>query len=239
VPLVDCQDLIKVYGEGGAGLTVLDRITLRVPEGAFVALTGPSGSGKTTLLNLIAGIDLSTSGRVVVAGTDVSALSDSERAGWRHRNVGCMFQKDTLLPALNAIENVELPLLLDRLSRVERRERALNALELVGLGDRAREAIHRLSSDERQRLSFARAIVADPRLLVADEPTRHLDAGGAERTKMLLLKLNTELGKTIVVVTRDLDFAESADRQYRLEAGALRRVMPEHRHSGRVAGRLQ
>jgi putative ABC transport system ATP-binding protein len=239
VPLVDCHDVIKVYGGGAAELTVLDRITLRVPEGAFVALTGPSGSGKTTLLNLIAGIDLSTSGRVVVAGTDVSALSESERAGWRHRNVGCMFQIDTLLPALNAIENVELPLLLDRLSRGERRERALNALELVGLGDRAREAIHRLSSDERQRLSFARTIVPDPKLLVADEPTRHLDARGAGRIKMLLQKLNTDLGKTIVVVTRDVDLAESADEQYRLEAGALRCVMPEHRHSSRVAGRLR
>lgn len=238
MPLVDCQDVIKVYGEGAAGLTVLDRITLRVPEGAFVALTGPSGSGKTTLLNLIAGIDLSTSGRVVVAGTDVSALSESQRAGWRHRNVGCLFQLDTLLPALDAIENVELPLWLDSLSRSERRERALNALELVGLGDRARHATHQLSSDERQRVSFARAIVADPRLLVADEPTAHLDAGGAERIMTLLEKLNADLGKTIVVVTRDAALAESADRRYWLEASALRRVMPEA-PSRLVGARLQ
>jgi putative ABC transport system ATP-binding protein len=238
VPLVDCQDVIKVYGEGAARLTVLDRITLRVPDGALVALTGPSGSGKTTLLNLIAGLDLSTSGRVVVAGTDVGGLSESERAGWRYRNVGCLFQIDTLLPVLDAIENVELPLLLDTLSRRERRERALNALELVGLGDRARHATHQLSSDERQRLSFARAIVADPKLLVADEPTAHLDAGGAERIKTLLQRLNTDLGKTIVVVTRDAALTESADRAYRLEAGGLRRILPAP-PSRLVGARLQ
>ncbi len=179
-PMVDVRKVRKVYRRDAEELTVLDGIDLQVPAGEFVALMGPSGSGKTTLLNLIAGIDRPTSGQVIVAGTDVARLSESELAKWRSRSVGFIFQFYNLIPVLRAVENVELPLLLTRLSKKERRERALTALKVVGLADRSGHYPRQLSGGQEQRVAIARAIVGDPSVLVADEPTGDLDAKSAE-----------------------------------------------------------
>ncbi|HEY6552745.1 MAG TPA: ABC transporter ATP-binding protein, partial [Vicinamibacteria bacterium] len=164
MPMVDVQKVVKVYRRDTQELTVLDGIDVAIDEGQFVALMGPSGSGKTTLLNLIAGIDRPTSGKVVVAGTDVAQLSESNLAAWRSHNVGFIFQFYNLIPVLNATENVELPLLLTRLSKKERRERALTALKVVGLADRAGHYPRQLSGGQEQRVAIARAIVADPKV---------------------------------------------------------------------------
>src|SRR5574339_857438 len=201
--LVDVRNVVKVYTRDTQQLTVLDGISLQVPEGEFVALMGPSGSGKTTLLNLIAGIDRPTSGEVIVAGTDVARLTESELARWRSRNVGFIFQFYNLIPVLSAVENVELPLLLTRLGKRERRERALTALKVVGLADRSSHYPRQLSGGQEQRVAIARAIVADPKVLVADEPTGDLDAKSGEEILDLLRRLNEEFGKTIVMVTHD------------------------------------
>src|SRR5262245_25598344 len=176
---VDVREVRKVYRRDAAELTVLDGISLEIPEGGFVALMGPSGSGKTTLRNLFAGIDRPTAGQVVVAGTDVTQLSEGELARWRSQNVGFIFQFYNLVPVLTANENVELPLLLTHLSRRDRRERALTALKVVGLADRAQHYPRQLSGGQEQRVAIARAIVADPKVLVADEPTGDLDARSA------------------------------------------------------------
>jgi putative ABC transport system ATP-binding protein len=182
---------------------------------------GPSGSGKTTLLNLIAGIDRPTSGRVVVNNTDVGALSESELARWRSRNVGFIFQFYNLIPVLRAVENVELPLLLTSLSKKDRRERALTALKIVGLADRASHYPRQLSGGQEQRVAIARAIVADPRVLVADEPTGDLDAKSAHDILDLMGTLNRDFKKTIVMVTHDPRAAERAHVQRHLEKGVL------------------
>jgi putative ABC transport system ATP-binding protein len=178
--MVDVRAVRKVYRRDAEEITVLDGIDLQVPSGEFVALMGPSGSGKTTLLNLIAGIDRPTSGQVIVAGTDVARLSESELAKWRSRHVGFIFQFYNLIPVLRAVENVELPLLLTNLSKKERRERALTALKVVGLSDRSGHYPRQLSGGQEQRVAIARAIVGDPSVLVADEPTGDLDAKSAE-----------------------------------------------------------
>jgi putative ABC transport system ATP-binding protein len=219
--MVEVDQVRKVYHRDSQELTVLDGLSLRIPEGEFVALMGPSGSGKTTLLNLIAGIDRPTSGRVTVAGTDVSQLSESELARWRSRNVGFIFQFYNLIPVLNALENVELPLLLTHLSKQERRERALTALKVVGLADRARHYPRQLSGGQEQRVAIARAIVADPKVLVADEPTGDLDAKSAEEILGLMETLNREFKKTIVMVTHDPRAAQRAHTQRHLEKGVL------------------
>src|SRR5258707_1682649 len=174
--MVDVRNVRKIYHRDSQEIPVLDGINLEVPEGEFVALMGPSGSGKTTLLNLIAGIDRPTSGQVVVAGTDVARLSESDLAKWRSQNVGFIFQFYNLIPVLSATENVELPLLLTRLSKNERRDRALTALKVVGLADRAHHYPRQLSGGQEQRVAIARAIVGDPKVLVADDPTGDLDA---------------------------------------------------------------
>src|SRR4029078_2331896 len=202
-------------------LTVLDGIDLQVPAGEFVALMGPSGSGKPTLSNLIAAIARPTSGQVIVAGTDVARLSESELAKWRSRSVGFIFQFYNLIPVLGAVENVELPLLLTSLSKKERRERALTALKVVGLADRADHYPRQLSGGQEQRVAIARAIVADPKVLVADEPTGDLDAKSAHDILHLLGTLNREFKKTIVMVTHDPRAAERAHVQRRLEKGVL------------------
>ena len=222
MPMVDVQKVVKVYRRDTQELTVLDGIDVSIPEGEFVALMGPSGSGKTTLLNLIAGIDRPTSGRVVVAGTDVAQLSESSLATWRSHNVGFIFQFYNLIPVLNATENVELPLLLTRLSKKERRERALTALKVVGLADRAGHYPRQLSGGQEQRVAIARAIVADPKVLVADEPTGDLDAKSAEEILALMESLNRDFKKTIVMVTHDPRAAERAHIQHHLEKGVLR-----------------
>jgi putative ABC transport system ATP-binding protein len=199
----------------------LNGISLQVPEGEFTALMGPSGSGKTTLLNLIAGIDRPTSGAVIVAGTDVAKLSESELARWRSTSVGFIFQFYNLIPVLTARENVELPLLLTSLSKRERRERALTALKIVGLSDRAEHHPRQLSGGQEQRVAIARAIVADPKVLVADEPTGDLDARSAEEILALMETLNREFHKTIVMVTHDPRAAQRAHVQRHLEKGVL------------------
>jgi putative ABC transport system ATP-binding protein len=218
---VEVQDVRKVYRRDSQEITVLDGITLSVPEGEFLALMGPSGSGKTTLLNLIAGIDRPTSGQVTVAGTDLGRLGESELARWRSRSVGFIFQFYNLIPVLTALENVELPLLLTGLSRKERRERATTALKIVGLADRAGHYPRQLSGGQEQRVAIARAIVADPKVLVADEPTGDLDAKSAEDILALMETLNRDFKKTIVMVTHDPRAAHRAHTQKHLDKGVL------------------
>jgi len=220
-PMVELTNVRKVYRRDAEELTVLDGIRFEVPEGDFVALMGPSGSGKTTLLNLIAGIDRPTSGRVIVAGTDVGQLGESALARWRSRSVGFIFQFYNLIPVLRALENVELPLLLTSLSKRERRERAMTALKIVGLEDRSRHYPRQLSGGQEQRVAIARAIVADPKVLVADEPTGDLDAQSAEEILDLMQTLNREFGKTIVMVTHDPRAASRAHTERHLDKGVL------------------
>ena len=218
---VEVQKVRKVYRRDAEEITVLDGINLEVPVGEFVALMGPSGSGKTTLLNLIAGIDRPTSGRVVVANTDLTPLSEGELAKWRSRSVGFIFQFYNLIPVLNAVENVELPLLLTSLSGKERRDRAMTALRIVGLEDRSKHYPRQLSGGQEQRVAIARAIVTDPSVLVADEPTGDLDHKSAEEILDLMQTFNKEFGKTIVMVTHDPRAAERAHVQRHLEKGVL------------------
>ena len=220
--MVDVRDVRKVYRRGAEELVVLDGLSLEVEEGDFAALMGPSGSGKTTLLNLIAGIDKPTSGDVVVAGTHVGRLSESQLADYRSHNVGFIFQFYNLIPVLTATENVALPLLLTRLSGKERRERALTALRVVGLADRADHYPRQLSGGQEQRVAIARAFVTDPRVLVADEPTGDLDATSATEILDLMGTLNREFKKTIVMVTHDPRAAERAHTQHHLEKGVLK-----------------
>jgi putative ABC transport system ATP-binding protein len=221
VAAVSVQNVVKIYQRDSQQITVLDRLNLEVPQGEFLALMGPSGSGKTTLLNLIAGIDRATSGTVRVAGTDLTPLSEGELAKWRSRNVGFIFQFYNLIPVLNAVENVELPLLLSHLSKKERRERALTALRIVGLADRSKHYPRQLSGGQEQRVAIARAIVTDPAVLVADEPTGDLDSKSAEEILDLIETFNQEFGKTIVMVTHDPRAASRAHIQRHLEKGVL------------------
>ena len=218
---VQVQSVRKIYKRDSQDIVVLDGLSLEVPEGEFVALMGPSGSGKTTLLNLIAGIDRPTSGKVIVAGTDVGQLSEGALAKWRSRSVGFIFQFYNLIPVLSAVENVELPLLLTKLSKKERRERALTALKVVGLADRSKHYPRQLSGGQEQRVAIARAIVADPAVLVADEPTGDLDAKSAEEILDLIETLNRDFKKTIVMVTHDPHAAARATRTLHLEKGQL------------------
>jgi putative ABC transport system ATP-binding protein len=220
--MVDVRDVRKVYHRGSEEIVVLDGLSLAVNEGDFVALMGPSGSGKTTLLNLIAGIDKPTSGDVLVNGTNVGRLSESALAEYRSHNVGFIFQFYNLIPVLSATENVELPLLLTNLKKAERRERALTALKVVGLADRASHYPRQLSGGQEQRVAIARAFVTDPKVLVADEPTGDLDARSAHEILDLMETLNKELKKTIVMVTHDPRAAERARTQHHLEKGVLR-----------------
>ncbi len=219
--MVSVRNVTKVYKRGSEELKVLDSLSLDVPEGEFVALMGPSGSGKTTLLKLIAGIDQPTSGDVVVGGKNIAVLSEGELAKWRSHSVGFIFQFYNLIPVLSAVENVELPLLLTRLSKKERRERALTALKVVGLADRSTHYPRQLSGGQEQRVAIARAIVTDPQVLVADEPTGDLDAKSAEEILKLMETLNQEFKKTIVMVTHDPRAADRAHVQRHLEKGVL------------------
>jgi putative ABC transport system ATP-binding protein len=220
------QEVRKTYRRDGQAITVLDGVNLRVGKGEFLALMGPSGSGKSTLLNLIAGIDRPTSGSVVVAGTEVTRLSEGALARWRSQNIGFVFQFYNLVPVLSALENVELPLLLTPLSRKERRERAQTVLRVVGLADRAGHSPRQLSGGQEQRVAIARAIVADPQVLVADEPTGDLDGRSAHEVLDLLVSLNQEFAKTIVMVTHDPRAAERAGSCRHLEKGVLDDLAP-------------
>jgi putative ABC transport system ATP-binding protein len=218
---VSVQNLRKVYQRDSLQIKVLDGLNLEVAQGEFLALMGPSGSGKTTLLNLIAGIDRATSGRVIVAGTDLGPLSEGELAKWRSRNVGFIFQFYNLIPVLNAVENVELPLLLTSLSKRERRERALTALNIVGLADRSKHYPRQLSGGQEQRVAIARAIVADPTFLLCDEPTGDLDRKSADEILNLLTTLCNEYHKTILMVTHDPAAADRAAATLHLNKGVL------------------
>ena len=219
--MVEVRGVRKVYRRDALAITVLDGLDLDVQEGEFLALMGPSGSGKTTLLNLIAGIDRPTAGSVSVAGTNVAALSEGALARWRSHNIGFIFQFYNLIPVLTAEENVALPLLLERLSRKERTERAMTALKIVGLADRAKHSPRQLSGGQEQRVAIARAIVGDPKVLVADEPTGDLDAKSAEEILTLMETLNRDFRKTIVMVTHDPRAAQRAKRQLHLDKGVL------------------
>ncbi len=220
--IIEIRDLRKVYRRDKQEVTVLDGISLDVPEGAFEALMGPSGSGKTTLLNLIAGIDSPTSGSIKVSGEEIAKLSETQRATWRSQHIGFIFQFYNLMPVLTAFENVELPLLLTRLDKTERRRRVEVALKLVALQDRMDHTPRQLSGGQQQRVAIARAVVADPRIIVADEPTGDLDRKSAEEVLQLLKTLNETLGKTIGMVTHDPHAAEAAKVHRRLDKGPAR-----------------
>ena len=220
--MVDVRNVTKVYRKDAEELVVLNGLSLQVNEGDYAALMGPSGSGKSTLLNLIAGIDKPTSGDVVVAGTNVAQLGETQLAAFRSHNVGFIFQFYNLIPVLSATENVELPLLLTHLSKAQRRDRALTALKVVGLADRASHYPRQLSGGQEQRVAIARAIVTDPKVLVADEPTGDLDAKSATEILDLLGTLNQDFKKTIVMVTHDPRAAERAKTQHHLEKGVLK-----------------
>ncbi|HEV7486061.1 MAG TPA: ABC transporter ATP-binding protein [Thermoanaerobaculia bacterium] len=219
--LVEIDNVRKVYKRDAFEVSVLNGVTLAVPRGDFLALMGPSGSGKTTLLNLMAGIDRPTGGHISVDGKEISRFSETQLASWRARHVGFIFQMYNLIPVLNAFENVELPLLLTKLSKKERREHVQAALDIVGLGDRAFHYPRQLSGGQEQRVAIARAIVTDPTLLVADEPTGDLDAKNAEETLDLMQRLNADFAKTIVMVTHDPKAAQRAKHTLHLEKGLL------------------
>jgi len=220
-PLVALRGVTKYYVRGDQIIPVLVDINLDVAAGDYVALMGPSGSGKSTLLNLMAGIDKPSSGEIRIAGVDIARLAEGELARWRAEHVGFVFQFYNLMPVLSAFANVELPLLLTPLTRRERRARVLTALELVGLADRIEHYPNELSGGQQQRVAIARAIVADPTIIVADEPTGDLDRVTAEEILLLLERLNREIGKTIVMVTHDPKAAGKAHRVVQLEKGVL------------------
>lgn len=219
--LIETRDLSKVYERGKQKVEVLHHIDLDIAEGDFLALMGPSGSGKTTLLNLIGGLDTPSGGSITVAGQRLDQLGGGQLAKWRAAHVGFVFQFYNLMPMLSAQRNVELPLLLTKLSAAQRRKNASIALQLVGLGDRATHKPSELSGGQQQRVAIARAIVSDPTLLVCDEPTGDLDRQSAEEVLGLLRVLNREHGKTIVMVTHDPKAAEYANHTLHLDKGTL------------------
>lgn len=219
--LVSIRGVTKSYHRGKQSIEVLHGIDIDIARGDFLALMGPSGSGKTTLLNLIGGLDKPTAGSITVAGTRIDQLNSGQLANWRSANVGFVFQFYNLLPMLSAQKNVELPLLLTRLSGAERRRNAEVALKLVNLGDRAQHKPKELSGGQEQRVAIARAIVSDPTLLICDEPTGDLDRNTADEILGLLQELNRAHGKTIVMVTHDPKAAEFARRQLHLDKGTL------------------
>ncbi len=219
--IVEIKQLTKSYRRGGQVVPVLTNISFDIMPGDFIALMGPSGSGKSTLLNLIAGIDKPDSGSLKVNGIDIALLSEAELADWRAANVGFIFQFYNLMPVLTAFENVELPLLLTTLSRNQRQERVELALSMVGLTDRMAHYPSELSGGQQQRVAIARAFITDPLILVADEPTGDLDRASADDILGMLARLNSEMGKTIIMVTHDPHAAKSAHSIRHLEKGEL------------------
>lgn len=219
--IVQVRDVSKRFVRDGFEVVALDHVNLEIQQGDFLALMGPSGSGKSTLLNLLAGIDRCSEGEVDVLGTDLARLGESELAVWRNNHIGYIFQTFNLIPVLTAFENVELPLLLTKLSKAERRKNVETALELVGLSDRMDHQPRQLSGGQEQRVAIARAIVTDPDLLLADEPTGNLDARSGEETLNILATLNRQLQKTIIMVTHDPHAAGYATHERHLEKGVL------------------
>jgi putative ABC transport system ATP-binding protein len=219
--MIDVRDVSRLYRRGADLVHALEHVSLHIPAGRFVALMGPSGSGKSTLLNLLAGLDRPDAGEVVVAGQALAGLDEDALATWRARHVGLVFQFYNLIPVLTAVENVELPLLLTSLPRVERRRRAEIALDVVGLAARRHHRPQQLSGGEQQRVAIARAIVTDPDLVVADEPTGDLDAKSAVEVLTLLRELNRAFEKTIVMVTHDPRAERYVDAVIRLDKGVL------------------
>ncbi|OVE81119.1 ABC transporter ATP-binding protein [bacterium M21] len=219
--IISCTNITKSYRKGDNLVTPLKELSLTVTKGDFLALMGPSGSGKTTLLNLIAGIDHPTAGELLVEGSDLAKMNRSQLTRWRRSSVGYIFQLYHLVPVLTAYENVEVPLLLQRMSRKERHQRVCFALELAGIADRADHYPRQLSGGQEQRVAIARALAADPPLLVADEPTGDLDKESADRILKLLRRLSNELQKTIVMVTHDPTAASFANRTLHLDKGQL------------------
>ncbi|MBK8178361.1 MAG: ABC transporter ATP-binding protein [Planctomycetes bacterium] len=222
--MIRVKGVTKTYKRGGESLRVLDRLGLEMEEGRFYALMGPSGSGKTTLLNLIGGLDVPDEGDLFVAGENLAELSSAELAHWRSRSVGFVFQGFNLIPVLSAFENVELPLKLTPLSRAERRQHAEHALKLVGLGDRMHHRPKQLSGGQEQRVAIARAIASDPKVILADEPTGDLDRKSADQVLELLVQLNREFKKTILMVTHDPHAANHAQSIVHLDKGQLGRI---------------
>jgi len=222
--LVEIRDVNKSFQRDTQKVDVFDDLTLDFEQGSFTAIMGPSGSGKSTLLNLIAGLDKPTSGTITVGGAVVSAMSPSELAAWRARHIGFVFQSFNLLPVLTAFQNIELPLLLTRLSSKERDERVRIALDVVSLTDRMDHYPRQLSGGQEQRVSIARAIVADPTLILLDEPTGQLDAKSSQEVLALLGRLNTEFGKTVLIVTHDAHAAAKAKATLHLDKGVLEKV---------------
>ncbi len=217
--LIECRHLTREYHKADTVIRPLDDVDLDVDRGEFLALMGPSGSGKTTLLNLIAGIDAPTAGTIGIDGVEITKLSRNRLAAWRSVHVGYVFQLYNLVPVLTAFENVELPLLLQKLSRRDRRARTWNALEAVGIADRHDHFPRQLSGGQEQRVAIARAIVTDPTIIVADEPTGDLDRPAADEVMKLMTRLHVESGKTILLVTHDPQTAAYADRAIRLDKG--------------------
>ena len=221
--IVTIRNLSKIYAQGEIQVTALDNISLDIAAGEFLALMGPSGSGKSTLLHIIAGIDRPTSGECLVQGVDVTKLNESQLADWRNQNVGFVFQTFNLIPVLTAFENVELPLLLTRLGRAQRRRQVEAALDLVGLADRAHHLPKQLSGGQEQRAAIARALVTDPQIVVADEPTGNLDSHSAQDVLGILQSLSRQAGKTVILVTHDPKAAAFGSRSIHLEKGELTR----------------
>ncbi len=220
-PIVAIQHLTKVYRQGDINVTALNGVSLEIAVGEFLVLMGPSGSGKSTLLHLIAGIDRPSEGELHVQGIDITRLNESQLADWRNQNVGFVFQSFNLVPVLTAAENVELPLLLTRLGRQERRRLTSTALELVGLADRHHHLPRQMSGGQEQRVAIARALVTDPSLVVADEPTGNLDSHSANEVLTILQSLSRDHGKTVIMVTHDPKAAAFGSRQIHLEKGEL------------------
>jgi len=225
--LITVRNINKVYKRGGESIEVLQGLNLDVEQGEFVAFMGPSGSGKTTLLNLLGGLDTPTSGTVTVDGDEITHMSGKKLAAWRARHVGFIFQMYNLIPVLTAFQNVELPLLLTKLSKAQRRRHVETALTLVGLGDRMKHYPRQLSGGQEQRVAIARAIVTDPTFLLCDEPTGDLDRKAAEEILDLLTSLVTDHGKTILMVTHDPLAAERADMILHLDKGVLVEAVEE------------
>jgi putative ABC transport system ATP-binding protein len=222
--LVELRGVCKSFRKGDETITPLDEVDLDIEAGDFVSLMGPSGTGKSTLLNLVSGIDRPDAGSIHVAGTEVTKLSRGKLADWRAANLGYIFQTHNLIPVLTACENVELPTLLLKMTSSQRRQRVELALEAVGLSDRADHYPRQLSGGQEQRVGIARAIVAHPKVVVADEPTGSLDAETSEQVQILLQRLNKELDITLLMVTHDTDAAKIASRQLVLDRGKFREV---------------